>query len=199
MKPYIKYIILGVVLIIIIGLGSFFLGYYWNKNNDEINETSEISNIIQKVNFGNLVYYIPNEYNYLIESNQLRIINSDVWMYFQSGNINYEAIKLRKDEWKKSFEEAFNISLNLVENYNDFEGLYYAGKYNNYQLSIIMYPLTSYHIIISVARSLDNGYDDLVTKQMDILKNITINKDVSFNEQTLDLLSIIEGVLQNEQ
>lgn len=199
MKSYLNYMILGVFLIIIIGLGSFVLGYYLNKSENIPIESSETIDLNQKVNFGNLIYYIPNEYNYLINNNRLQISNSDITMAFQSGNINYEAIKLRKDELKKSYEETYNNSFNLTEDYNDIEGLYYEGKYNNNQLSIIIYPLNRYHVIISVARSIDNNYNNLVTKQIDIFKNITINKDISVDEQTPDLLSIIKGVLQDEQ
>lgn len=199
MKSYLNYMILGVVLIIIIGLGSFVLGYYLNKSDNIPIGSSETIDLNQKVNFGNLIYYIPNEYNYLINNNRLQISNSDITMAFQSGNINYEAIKLRKNELKKSYEETYNNSFNLTEDYNDIEGLYYEGKYNNNQLSIIIYPLNRYHVIISVARSIDNNYNNLVTKQIDIFKNITINKDISVDEQTPDLLSIIKGVLQDEQ
>lgn len=70
-------------------IGSFFLGYCSNKSKDVINEVPEISNINQKVNFGNLIYYIPDEYSYLIDSNKLQIKNSNISMLFQSSNINY--------------------------------------------------------------------------------------------------------------
>ena len=89
-------------------IGSFFLGYCSNKSKDVINEVPEISNINQKVNFGNLIYYIPDEYSYLIDSNKLQIKNSNISMLFQSSNINYETFKLRKDEFKSKIRKRFD-------------------------------------------------------------------------------------------
>ncbi len=180
-------------------IGSFFLGYCSNKSKDVINEVPEISNINQKVNFGNLIYYIPDEYSYLIDSNKLQIKNSNISMLFQSSNINYETFKLRKDEFKSNFDKSYNTNFVVEENYNNTEGLYFEGKYNNYLISIIIYPLTRYHVILSLAMSEDNDYDSLVAKQIDILNDIAINKNIELNDNTFDLLSIVEEVLDDEQ
>lgn len=45
----------------------------------------------------------------------------------------------------------------------------------------------------------DNDYDSLVAKQIDILNDIAINKNIELNDNTFDLLSIVEEVLDDEQ